>query len=79
VKYLNLKLHGTLVLSDDNTKDVQGTYIPCNDGRIFLSDEAWRTIVARNNLKINNSYVLFHQFGEHFTSTKAIHISMDVI
>jgi hypothetical protein len=59
---------------------VQGSYIPCNDGRMVLSNEAWRTIVARNNLKINDIVMfLFHLFGEHFTSTKAIHISVDVI
>jgi hypothetical protein len=44
--YLNLKLYGTLVLSYDNTEDVQGTYSPCSDGRVVLSNEAWRTIVA---------------------------------
>jgi hypothetical protein len=59
---------------------VQGTYSPCSDGRVVLSNEAWRTIVAWNNLKINDIVMfLFHQFGEHFTSTKAIHISVDVI
>jgi hypothetical protein len=78
--YLNLELYGTLVLLDDNTKHVQGSYIPCNDGRMVLSNEAWRTIVARNNLKINDIVMfLFHQFGEQFTSTKAIHIYVDVI
>jgi hypothetical protein len=76
--YLNLKLHGFLVLLDDNTEYVQGSYSPSKDGRMVLSNEAWRTIVARNNLKINNVVVfLFHQVGEHFTLTKAINIYVD--
>jgi hypothetical protein len=59
---------------------VQGTYSPCSDGRVVLSNEAWRTIVAWNNLKINDIVMfLFHKVGEHFTSTKAIHISVYVI
>jgi hypothetical protein len=75
-----LKLYGTLVLSDDNNEDVQGSYSPCSDGRMLLNNEAWRTIVARNNLKINDIVMfLFHPFGEHFTSIRAIHISVDVI
>jgi hypothetical protein len=75
--YLSLELYGTLVLSDDNTEDVQGAYSPSNNGRMVLSNEAWRTIVVRNNLNINDIVMfLFHQFGENFTSTKVIHISL---
>jgi hypothetical protein len=78
--YLNLELYGTLVLSDDNTEYVQGFYSPRNDGRMVLINEAWRTIIARNKLKINDIVMfLFHKVGEHFTSTKAIHISVYVI
>jgi hypothetical protein len=75
-----LELSGTLVLSDDNIEDVQSSYSPCSDGRMLLNDEAWGTILARHNLKINDIVMfLFHPFGEHFTSTRGIHISVDVI
>jgi hypothetical protein len=78
--YLNLELYGSLVLSDDNTKDVQGSYSPSKEERMVLSNEAWRIIVARNKLKINDVVMfLFQQVAEHFTSTKAIHISMDLL
>jgi hypothetical protein len=42
-----LKLYGTLVLLDDNTEDVQGSYSPYSDEIKLLNNEAWGTIVAR--------------------------------
>jgi antitoxin component of MazEF toxin-antitoxin module len=77
---LNLEPSGTLVLSVDNTNDVLGSYSPCKDGRMLLSREAWETVIARNNFKINDTVMfLFHPYGKLFTSTRGITISVDVI
>jgi hypothetical protein len=77
---LNLEPSGTLALSTGNTDDVLGTYNPCKDGRMLLSREAWGTVIARNNFKINDTVMfLFHPFGELYTSTRGITISVDVI
>jgi hypothetical protein len=59
---------GTLVLSASNTDDVLGSYSPCKDGRMLLSSEAWGTLIAMNNFKINDTVMLmFYQFCELFT------------
>jgi hypothetical protein len=80
VDTLNLEPSGTLALSTGNTDDVLGTYSPCKDGRMLLSREAWGTVIARNNFKINDTVIfLFHPFGELYTSTRGITISVDVI
>jgi hypothetical protein len=47
---------------------------------MLLNIEAWGTLIARNNFKINDSLMfLFHPFGEHFSSARGIHISVDVM
>jgi hypothetical protein len=75
-----LEPSGTLVLSAGNTEDVLGSYNPCKDGRMLLSSEAWGTLIARNYFKINDTVMfLFCPFGELFTSTGGITISVDVI
>jgi hypothetical protein len=80
VDTLQLEPFGTLVQSASNTDDVLGSYSPCKDGRMLLSSEAWGIVIARNNFKINDTVMLmFHPFGELFTSTRGITISMDVI
>jgi hypothetical protein len=47
---------------------------------MLLSREAWATVIARNNFKINDTVMfLFYPFGELYTSTRGITISVDVI
>jgi hypothetical protein len=45
-----------------------------------LKQRSMGNIIARNNFKINDTVMfLFHPYGELFTSTRGITISVDVI